>query len=236
MKKVMLALSMTLQVSMIPAQELTVTYQAVYNTSSPQLFADAGLAEEMRSSLAAAYKDVVMTYRLVLKGNESEFRLVPGEGKQEITFMGQTIDVNAAALAQAGNYTYKNHAEGIVLEKTQVFGKNFIVVDSIRSSAGFSVMEGEKKEILGFECLKAVSSDGKSTAWYTPYIPVRDEPIACGLDGLVLQFDNGQQIYTATGILDTADKEIVRPAGEKAISREEFMESVNKRIEMMKRN
>lgn len=235
MKKVILALSMTLQVSMISAQELTVTYQAVYNTASPQLFADAGLTEEMRSSLAAAYKDVVMTYQLTLKGNESEFRIVPGEGKQEITFMGQTLDVNAAALAQAQNYTYKNHAEGIVLDKTQAFGKNFIVLDSIQS-AGFSVMEGDKKEILGYECLEAVSSDGKTTAWYTPHIQVKDEPIACGLDGLVLQFDNGQQIFTATEILDTADKEIVRPAGEKVISREEFMESVNKRIEMMKRN
>lgn len=225
---------MTLQMSVISAQELTVTYQAVYNTASPQLFADAGLAEEMRGSLAAAYKDVVMTYRLILKGDESEFRLVPGEGKQEISFMGQTIDVNAAA-AQAQNYTYKNHAEGIVLDKTQAFGKDFIVIDSLQS-AGFSVVEGEKKEILGFECLKAVSPDGKTTAWYSPHVPVKDEPIASGLDGLILQFDNGQQIFTATEVLDSASKEIVRPAGGKTVSREEFMETVKKRMEMMKRN
>lgn len=226
---------MTLQMSVISAQELTVTYQAVYNTASPQLFADAGLAEEMRGSLAAAYKDVVMTYRLILKGDESEFRLVPGEGKQEISFMGQTIDVNAAAAAQAQNYTYKNHAEGIVLDKTQAFGKDFIVIDSLQS-AGFSVVEGEKKEILGFECLKAVSPDGKTTAWYSPHVPVKDEPIASGLDGLILQFDNGQQIFTATEVLDSASKEIVRPAGGKTLSREEFMETVKKRVEMMKRN
>lgn len=235
MKKVILALSMTLQMSMTSAQELTVTYQAVYNTASPQLFADAGLAEEMRNRLAAAYKDVVMTYQLVLKGNESEFRLIPGEGKQEISFMGQTIDVNAAALVQAQNYTYKNHTEGIVLDKTQAFGKNFIVIDSIQATK-FSAIEDDKKEILGFECLKAVSFDSKTTVWYSPHIPVKDEPIASGLNGLILQFDNGQQTFTAIEVLDAVNKEIVRPAGEKIVSREEFTESVKRRIEMMKRN
>ncbi len=234
MKKTILTLAMALPMSLLSAQELTVTYQAVYNTASPELFAEAGLPEEMRSSLAAAYKDVVMTYRLTLKGDESEFRVVPGEGKQEITFMGQTIDVNAAAEAQAQNYTYKNHAEGIVLDKTQFFEKNFIVLDSI-GTIQFTPMEGESQDILGFECLKALSPDGKTTAWYTPHIPVKDEPIACGLEGLVLQFDNGQMIYTATEVLDTANKEIVRPEGEKTLSREEFMETVNKRMEMMKR-
>ena len=116
----------------------------------------------MRSSLAAAYKDVVMTFRLVVKGDESEYRMVPSKEKQEITFMGKTIDVSAAAQAQAQNYTYKNHAEGIALDKTQVFGKNFIVSDSL-NAVPFATTSGEKKDILGFECQKAISPDGKTT-------------------------------------------------------------------------
>lgn len=236
MKKVIFTLSMISWMSIVSAQELTVTYQATYNTASPQLFADAGLPEEMRRNLATAYKNVVMTYQLIFKGGESEFRLVPSEGKQEITFMGQTIDVNAAALAQAQNYTYKNHIDGIILDKTQAFGKNFIVIDSIQTTP-FSVVEGEKTEILGFECLKAVSYNGKTIAWYSPHIPIKNEPISSGLDGLILQFDNGQQIFTAVEILDTINKEIVRPAEEEsAITKKEFTELVNKRIEMLKRN
>lgn len=234
MKKVLLALVTVMLPAMLSAQELTVTYQVTYNTSSPSLFAEAGLSEEMRSSLATAYKDVVMTYQLKVKGDESDFRLVPSTEKQEITFMGQKIDVNAAAIAQARNYTYKNHAEGVVLEKTQAFGKNFIVIDSIKAE-GYSVVENEKKDILGFDCVKAVSADGKTTAWYSPGIPVKDEPIVCGLDGLVLQFDNGQQIFTATEIIDTVDGEVVRPMGDNLTTREEFTNSINKRIEMMKR-
>lgn len=235
MKKAIVALFMTLQALTLSAQEMTVTYQATYNTASPQLFAEAGLPENMRSSLAAAYKDVVMTFRLVIKGDESEYRLVPSKEKQEITFMGRTIDINAAAQAQAENCTYKNHAEGIVLEKTQVFGKNFIVSDSL-NAVPFTPVSGEKKDILGFECQKAVSPDGKTTAWYTPHIPVKDEPIATGLCGLVLQFDNGQQIFTATQITDSASVSIARPTGEKTITRSEFADFVKKRVEMMKRN
>lgn len=226
---------MALQALTLSAQELTVTYQATYNTTSPQLFADAGLPEAMRSSLAAAYKDVVMTFRLVVKGDESEYRIVPSKEKQEITFMGKTIDVNAAMQAQAQNYTYKNHAEGIVLDKTQVFGKNFIVSDSLQGEP-FTPVNGEKKEILGFECKKAVSTDGKTTVWYTPHIPVKDEPIACGLNGLVLQFDTGQQIFTAVAIADSASTPIVRPTGEKVVTRSEFADYMKKRVEMIKRN
>lgn len=235
MKKAILALVMTLLALTASSQELTVTYQARYNTASPQLFADAGLPEDMRSSLVAAYKDVVMTFRLVVKGDESEYRAVPSKEKQEISFMGRTIDVNAAIQAQAENYTYKNHTEGIVLDKTQVFGKNFIVSGSLNCTP-FTPVNGEKKEILGFECLKAVSPDGKTTVWYTPHIPIKDEPIATGLNGLALQFDNGQQIFTAVQIAESAAHTITRPTGEKAITRNEFADYVKKRVEMMKRN
>ena len=161
---------MTLQTLTASAQELTVTYQATYNTTSPQLFADSGLPEAMRSSLAAAYKDVVMTFRLVIKGDESEYRAVPSKEKQKIVFMGKTIDINAAVQAQAGNYTYKNHAEGIMLDKTQLFGKDFIIADSL-NGAPFIPVDGEKKEILGFECLKAISPDGKTISGTHPTSP-----------------------------------------------------------------
>lgn len=235
MRKIILLLFWTFQLSMTFAQELTVTYEATYNTASHELFADAGLPEEMRSNLATAYKNVVTVYQLVVNGEESEFRVIPSDTKQEIVFMGRTIDVNAAMQLQSQNYTYKNHEEGIILDKTQSFGKDFIVLDSIKTKR-FILQENEKKDILGFECTKAISDDGKIIAWYTQNIQIKDEPIASGLDGLILQFDNGQQTYTATKILDVVKKKIIRPSGEKFVTKEEFSEMVKKRIEMMKRN
>ncbi|WP_025065305.1 GLPGLI family protein [Hoylesella enoeca] len=235
MKRTILFVLVVLATVMAQAQELTVTYRAVYNTQSPDLFADAGLDEEMRSSLASAYKNVFMDYQLTYKDGESDFRILPLKEKQEITFMGRTVDISESVKQQARNYTYKNHAAGIILDQVSVFGKDFLVSDSIRS-AHFTIHPEATKTILGFECVKAVSADGKTTVWITHHIPLRDEPIACGLEGLILAFDNGQQTYTATAIEDKAARAIVRPQGDKPMTRKAFEEMVKKRVEMMKRN
>lgn len=42
--------------------------------------------------------------------------------------------------------------------------------------------------------------------------------------------------FTAVEILDSADTDIVRPAGGTAMGKKEFDEMVKKRIEMMRRN
>lgn len=235
MKKFLFATTALLLSVSTHGQELTVTYRATYNTSSPTLFAEQIPNEAMRSSLAAAYRDVVMTYRLKYRDGKSEFRIVPGEGKQEITFMGQTMDVNAAAAAQAQNYSYKDHKEGVSLDKVSVFGRDFVVLDSI-TPRGFSTAAGDKVEILGYECQKAVSPDGKTTIWYTPHIPIADEPVISGLNGLALRVDDGNMTFTATEILDSSDTDIVRPEGGTAMGKKEFDEMVKKRIEMMQRN
>ena len=65
---------------------------------------------------------------------------------------------------------------------------------------------------------------------------MKDEPIATGLNGLALQFDNGQQIFTAVQVADSASLTITRPTGEKTVTRNEFTEYAKKRVEMMKRN
>lgn len=235
MKNVLFAAIATLTAMSAQGQELTVTYRATYNTSSPTLFAEQIPNEAMRSNLAAAYRNVVMTYRLKYRNGESEFRVVPGEGKQEITFMGQTMDVNAAAAAQAQNYAYKNHKDGVALDKVQVFGRDFVVSDSILPR-GFADVAGEKRDILGYECQKAVSPDGKTAIWYTPHIPIADEPVVSGLKGVALCFDDGNMTYTAVEILDSVDADIVRPEGGTVMGKKEFDDMVKKRIEMMKRN
>ncbi len=119
--------------------------------------------------------------------------------------------------------------------ENSLFLHAFIVADSLNGTP-FTPVDEEKKEILGFECLKAVSSDGKTTAWHTPHIPVKDEPTGTGLSGLVLEFDNGQQVFTTVQVADSASLPVARPTGEKTVTRSEFTEHAKKRVEMMKRN
>jgi GLPGLI family protein len=216
------------------AQELTVTYRMTLNTQSPDLFKEANLPEEMRRSMAQAYRNVVLNYQLVYANGESELRLLPSKEKQEITLMGQTIDVDAAMAQQAKNVTYKNHTEGIKLDKQDFFGKLYLISSRLTTEP-FVVKEGETKEILGFECKKAVSPDGKTTVWFTPHIPIADEPITTGLQGLVLEYDNGQQHYTATQIDDKAANVITKPTEGKEMTEDAFKKMVEERVEMLKR-
>ena len=218
----------------IYAQELTVHYRATYNIQSPDLFAEAGLDEELRSNLAKAYKDVVMVYRLTYRDGESDFRAIPPKDKQEIVFMGQKINPFVEMEKGQQNYTYKNHGDSLMLTKTSFLGKDFVIKDRMLPDT-YDIIVGEEKVILGFECWKAVTRDGKRTIWFTPHIPIANEPFVCGVSGLVLEYDDGQQLYAAMEILDAVTADIVRPDESRAISAEAFREMVQKRTERMQR-
>lgn len=235
MKKQLLFEIMLLVSVTIAAQEITVKYQGSFNTQSPKAFSEAGLNEEMRKALANAYKDVVFTSQLSYKNGESDFRALPSEKKQTITFMGHTIDVNEAMKPQLQNYTYKNHPEKMVLNKVSIFGKEYIVSEDV-DAAPYIIQDNESKEILGYECKKAVSPDGKVTVWFTEHIPLKDEPRVTGLNGLALEIIDDTNIFVATEIiLDQVNVIPVEPKG-KTTTKKDFDAMIKKRTEMMKRN
>lgn len=216
------------------AQEISVVYSTRFNTESSDLFKEAGLPEEMRRSLVNAYSNVEFTYLLAYAGGESEFRMLPSDKKQEITFMGQKMDINAMMKEQSQNTTYKNHQTKQMISKTSFLGKEFLVTDSIAVEP-FSIVEGEWKDILGFECKKAISADGKKVIWFTEHIPISDGPVITNLPGLVLEAHLEQHIYTAIKIEDTIQTIVKVPNGGKEISNSEFLKMVQKQTEMLKR-
>lgn len=216
------------------AQEISVVYSARINTASEELFKETGLPEDMRRALINAYSKVDFTYSLTYANNESTFQMLPSDKKQEISFMGQTMDLNAMTEEQSKNVTYKNHQTKQIISKTQFLGKEFLVTDTIAIEQ-FNIVENEVKEILGFECKKAISPDGKKTVWFTEHIPVADGPINTNLPGLILEAHLDQYIYCATNIDDNIKQPIVIPTGGKQMTNAEFQEMVQKQTEMMKR-
>lgn len=216
------------------AQEISVVYSARINTASEELFKETGLPEDMRRALINAYDKVVFSYGLTYVNNESTFQMLPSNKKQEISFMGQTMDLSAMTEEQSKNVTYKNHQTKQIISKTLFLGKEFLVTDTIAVEQ-FNIVENEVKEILGFECKKAISSDGKNIVWYTEHIPVADGPINTNLPGLILEAHLDQYIYTATSIDDNTKQSIVVPTGGKKMTNAEFQEMVQKQTEMMKR-
>lgn len=216
------------------AQEISVVYSARINTASEELFKETGLPEDMRRALINAYGKVVFSYGLTYVNNESTFQMLPSNKNQEISFMGQTMDLSAMTEEQSKNVTYKNHQTKQIISKTLFLGKEFLVTDTIAVEQ-FNIVENEVKEILGFECKKAISSDGKNIVWYTEHIPVADGPINTNLPGLILEAHLDQYIYTATSIDDNTKQSIVVPTGGKKMTNAEFQEMVQKQTEMMKR-
>lgn len=112
--------------------------------------------------------------------------------------------------------------------------KSFLVTDTIAVEQ-YNIVENEVKEILGFECKKAISTDGKKIIWFTEHIPVADGPINTNLPGLILEAHLDQYIYTATSIDDNTKQSIVVPIGGRKMTNAEFQEMVQKQTEMMKR-
>jgi GLPGLI family protein len=216
------------------AQEISVVYSARINTASEELFKETGLPEDMRRALINAYGKVVFSYGLTYVNNESTFQMLPSNKKQEISFMGQTMDLSAMTEEQSKNVTYKNHQTKQIISKTLFLGKEFLVTDTIAVEQ-FNIVENEVKEILGFECKKAISIDGKKIIWFTEHIPVADGPINTNLPGLILEAHLDQYIYTATSIDDNTKQSIVVPTGGKKMTNAEFQEMVQKQTEMMKR-
>ena len=216
------------------AQEISVVYSARINTASEELFKETGLPEDMRRALINAYGKVVFSYGLTYVNNESTFQMLPSNKKQEISFMGQTMDLSAMTEEQSKNVTYKNHQTKQIISKTLFLGKEFLVTDTIAVEQ-FNIVENEVKEILGFECKKAISIDGKKIIWFTEHIPVADGPINTNLPGLILEAHLDQYFYTATSIDDNTKQSIVIPTGGKKMTNAEFQEMVQKQTEMMKR-
>ena len=216
------------------AQEISVVYSARINTASEELFKETGLPEDMRRALINAYSKVDFSYGLTYANNESTFQMLPSNKKQEISFMGQTMDLSAMTEEQSKNVTYKNHQTKQIISKTLFLGKEFLVTDTIAVEQ-FNIVENEVNEILGFECKKAISIDGKKIVWFTEHIPVADGPINTNLPGLILEAHLDQYIYTATSIDDNTKQSIVVPIGGRKMTNAEFQEMVQKQTEMMKR-
>ena len=146
------------------------------------------------------------------------------------------------------------------VEQREMFDKNFIVLDSIRTLNW--KLTGETQVILGHNCQKATAQNiaqrmqmtldnGKMerkevtdttqiVAWFTSDIPVPAGPEVQGqLPGLILALDmnNGRMVYKAVEITPNADRASIKePTKGKKVTPAEFNEERNKMMDEMQKN
>jgi GLPGLI family protein len=153
---------------------------------------------------------------------------------------------------------YKNLKEGIYLDQTEFFGKQFLIKDSLEQLDWR--LEKGTKSIGKYICNKAVaqrvvtvakteSVDGNRqdtltndtieiTAWYSMQIPISNGPAQYGgLPGLIMELNDGNTtiLCTKVSLSPGEEKEIKRPDSGEEVSQAEYEEIITKKMEEMRR-
>lgn len=185
-------------------------------------------------------------YILKFNGHESEYK------KEEKLDKPNPLQSNLVIrVSDDSGITYKNVKENRYTEKKEIFGKIFLIQDTLINPKW--QLKGETKNIGEYTCFKAenkrevtiktLSESGEittekkpliTTVWYTPQIPVSNGPADFqGLPGLILEVNDGNLTLVCAKIILSPDEgvSIAEPRKGKVVSREEFREISEKKTQ-----
>lgn len=159
-------------------------------------------------------------------------------------------------ISGSNDVMYKNVKENRYTNQTEIFGKQFLIKDSLKDHAWELV--NETKNIGEYTCFKAIYKDSITTttftdkgeveevkkerittAWYTPQIPVNNGPEDFqGLPGLILEINDGSLTLVCSKIvINLKDKiGIEEPKKGKQVSQQEFDAIMDKKKKEMMNN
>jgi len=158
-------------------------------------------------------------------------------------------------VAQGSDILYKNIKENRYANQTEMFGKQFLIKDTLNNRNWELV--NETKNIGVYTCFKAtlteeiktqtISNEGMETltkqrttsAWYTPQIPINNGPDDFfGLPGLILEINDGELTLVCTKIVLNPDEEleINEPKKGKEVNQKEFDDIREKKNKEMMEN
>ena len=230
----------------------TVNYQEV-----EQLHMEISDDQEMSRVLPKSHTD---HFVLLFGNNQSVWKPVEeSDATSEVDGEGEGMHIRFMVAGQS-DITFCDFTREQKIEQREIFDKKYIVTDSIRKLTW--KLTGKTKTILNHLCQQAVAQKaGKSmqmninngvmdkkevpdtstiTAWFTMDIPVSAGPEYPGeLPGLILELDmnNGNRVYTATGISGNVDpSQIKAPEKGKKLTPAQFATEREKLMEEMQKN
>ena len=177
----------------------TVTFDSTSNMSQQQQAAlNAQLSKAMQKE-----------YRLLFNASEGLYKEVPklstpsDDQELEVIGLGQGVDGGL----------YKDARRGLLVETRDMFGKLFLIRDSLARPDW--VVTDEQRDIQGYTCYRAELKTEKETktAWFTPDIPVNLGPgNYWGLPGFILQATDGRLRITCTQLdITLGESAVVNP-------------------------
>lgn len=211
-----------------------------FEGSNPEV--DKQIQEQLKKQFQQEYTLTFNQEASIYKKNEELATPNPAMGS------GVTITIS-----NGSDVRYKNVKENRYSNQTEVFGKQFLIKDTLNERSWELI--NETKNIGVYTCFKAVFKDSVTsrtftdkgeiekakkeritTAWYTPQIPINNGPEDFqGLPGLILEINDGSLTLVCTRIvINPKEKtEIEEPTKGKKVSQEEFqaiMEKKNKEM------
>lgn len=208
------------------------------NELPPEL--EAQLQEQLKKAFEKKY---TLNFDKTSSIYEGEAQLAPPSGGNI------SISINNSE----GGRQYKNLKDKNTITENEIFGKEFLIVDSLHKYDW--KLGSETKKIGTYTCYKATvtirarqlpetvkaisltdgpEKDRVITAWYTPEIPVSHGPESYwGLPGLILEVNDGNTtLLCSKVVLNPKDKvEIKAPKKGTKVSQAEFDKIVEKKME-----
>ncbi|MDC7994560.1 GLPGLI family protein [Altibacter sp. HG106] len=215
-------------------------------------------SDDMRQQmLAMMRKQFEKEYSLTFTETESSYK--ENQSLDSPNPMASSGGVQVIVAGAGGNdELYKNLREQRFANQVELFGKQFLIQDSLEQANW--ELHKETKNIGAYTCFKATyrttrtirsvssSTDEKGsdstnqkdeeevlvTAWYTPQVPIGHGPANYqGLPGLILEVNDGSQtILCSKIVLNPEDGVAIKePRKGKKVTDAEYQEIVDKKME-----
>lgn len=207
--------------------------------------------------MAMMKKQFEREFTLEFDNDESIYKVV--EALDAPSAMGGGVQIVVAG-SGSESVLYRNTAENRFVNKTDLFGKTFLIKDQIQAQDW--TLTKETKNIGEYTCFKAtrtetrtvmtaMSSEGGQddgsdsetteqeviiTAWYTPMIPVGHGPSNYGgLPGLILEASDGSETILCSKIILNPNKgvNLDEPTKGKEVTQAEFDEIMEAKMQEM---
>ena len=216
---------------------------------------DSTMSSEEQAMIQKMMQDQMNNdFELTFDKNQSYFKKL-----EKLAAPSQASGVQVMVMTTGGEELYKNIAEQRYSSEQDLFGKVFLVKDSLET---FDWKLGsETKKIGEYTCYKATytrmsqgsftidgvgnKTEGKpteivTTVWYAPKIPVSNGPEQYwGLPGLIMEVNERNRVLICVKVVLNSAEPIVisEPTKGKVVSSEEFDELMEeKMLEMQKMN
>ena len=178
-------------------------------------------------------KSMESFHRLVLKNDESVYEKDP-----DVKPISSENDNTPRMFRRmrSSKTTYKNLSLSKVIEQQNMFGKDFLVMDSIENFK-WKISAGEQKVVAGYTCMKAFFKDitNNFVVFFTTQIPKKNGPDKFGgLPGVILEVQSAQTHIIATEVINSPVPELLIPSKGDKMSRKEFTDMVKQKTEEMR--